>query len=366
VKTWIALAALAAVAAPAAAHHRQTPQIVQITTSGDAALPRVPAPGGPLALILPDTAGHAEVNRKDWKHSFVQLTEQGGNANVTISSNGRTLAWDADCASFGCLDPGRQIFVWQNGVVQQITHDPTGTSVNPALAAAGSWLAFESEGDLAGAGNSGGRQIFLRDKFGNLTQASRGAGLSRNAVLDQAGLNLVYDSTSDESGADTGVPQIWLINRGNPRKITNGSAPSRGPSITRDGRIVAFESRADLHGDGHDTSVSQIFVYVVATQQLSQVTTDPQGCSGVTAMRITRDNRIGFTCHGQGFFHLVTANQNYPLPISGGDTAQAIDALGTHFMLVTTTSSMLGAPGETTAGHEVYLLNLFKLFPTLP
>jgi Tol biopolymer transport system component len=361
-KIRIALIALAAVAAPAGAHHRQTPPIVQITTTGDSVLPRVPAPGGRLTMVLPDAEGHPMIFRKDWNRGFEQLTGQGENANPTISSNGNTIAWDSDCSLIGCSDPGRQIFQWFNGIVAQVTHDPTGTSVNPALCARGSRLGFESEGDPAGTGNAGARQVFVRDKNGVVMQISQGAGTSSNIALDRIGYNLVFDSTSDPAGADTGVSQIWLLPRkGVPTRLTSGDVPSRRPAITQEGRFIAFESRADLLGDGHDTSVNQIFLYDVLAQRLSQITDDAQGCSGASIMRVTRDTRVGFVCHGQGFFHLVVANQTYRLPITGGDTIQAVDALGTHFMVVSTTSELLGVPGQTSPGHEIYLLNLFKL-----
>jgi Tol biopolymer transport system component len=364
-KIRIALIALAAAAAPAAAHHRQTPPIVQITTTGDSALPRVPAPGGRLAMVLPDAEGHPMIFRKDWNRGFEQLTGQGVNANPTISSNGNTVAWDSDCSLIGCADPGRQIFLWLNGIVSQVTHDPTGTSVNPALGARGARLGFESEGDLAGTGNDGVRQVFVRDRTGVVLQISQGDGTSSNIALDKTGYNIAWDSTSDPDGADSGVSQIWFLPRkGVATRLTNGNAPSRRPAITREGHLVAFESRADLLGDGHDMIVSQVFAYLVDGQQLLQITDDAQGCSGVTVMRITRDTRIAFVCHGEGYFHLVTANQTYRLPISGGDTAQAVAALGTHFMLVSTTSELLGTPGQTSPGHEIYLLNLFKLTST--
>lgn len=360
-----ALIALVAWAAPALAHHRQTPPVVQLTTSGDTALPRVPAPGGRLTIVLPDEQGHAEIFRKDWNSPFERLTDQGDNANPTISSNGNTIAWDGDCSVIGCSDPGRQVFMWVNGLTTEVSHDPTGTSVNPALNARGSRLGFESQGDLAGTGNMNVRQIFAREKTGLITQLTNGAGTSRNVAFDKTGFNVAYDSTNSLGGADTGIQQVWLIpRRGVPTRLTSGAAPSRLPSITDQGRVIAFESHADLLGDGHAMTVSQVFTYELEQQRLSQITNDPQGCAGVTIMRIQRETRIAFVCHGQGFFHLLTANQTYRLPLGDGDTAQAIAALGVHFMLATTTSDLFGPPGATTPGHDVYLLNLFKLVST--
>ena len=363
-KTWrigIAFVALAIAAAPVHAHHRQSPPIGAITTSGDTAIPRVPAPGARIAVVMPDVDGHPMVFRKDWNTSFERLTTQGDNANPTIATNGTIVAWDSDCSLIGCVDPGRQIFLWVNGILTQVTHDPTGTSVNPALTARGSRLGFESRGDLGGTGNAT-RQVFVRSKDGLITQVSQGAGSSANISLDRTGLNIVFDSTSDPGGADSGIAQIWFQPRGGiPTRLTTGQAASRSPAISHEGRVIAFESRAALTGDGHAMTVSQIFAYEVVTQQLTQITNDAQGCSGASVMRISRDTRVAYVCHGEGFFHLMTANQSYHLPIVGGDTAQAVATLGTHFMMVSTTADLLGTPGSTAAGHQLYALNLFKL-----
>ena len=48
--------------------------------------------------------------------------------------------------------------------------------------------------------------------------------------------------------------------------------------------------------------------------------------------------------------------------INGGDTAQ-VAALGSWFRVVSTTANMLGS--GTTSGHQIYILNLFKV-PVTP
>ena len=118
---------VAALAAPAQAYHRQTPEVVAYTSSGDNPLPRLAA---------------------------------GRRFVVAIASS------------------GRQIFMRTNLGAFQVTHDPTGTSQNPALSGRGRVLGFESSGDLVDNGNRT-QQIFVRGLDGSITQLSHGAGVTQ-------------------------------------------------------------------------------------------------------------------------------------------------------------------------------------------
>jgi Tol biopolymer transport system component len=239
-------------------------------------------------------------------------------------------------------------------------HDLTGTSIDAALSGTGGRLAFESLGDLADTGNVGVRQIsFLLDKADVLTQLSHRAPDSRNPALDKGGLTSVFESSNDEAGNDTGIVQVWLASIHGAGPLTAGAGRSRRPAISGDGRVMAFESRADLLGDGHDTGVDQIFVYNLAKGVLSRITNDPAGCTSASVQHIPKDWTIGYVCHGEGFFHHLITNQTWRLPIDTGETLQAVTELGAHFVLVSTTANLLG--GATTLGHQVYMLNLFKL-----
>ena len=92
---------------PAAhAHHRQTPPVVALTTTGDAALPRLAPPSRKAAAVVVD-------NSITVVNPFVNPTlpvfqfQAGTNANPSISSNGRTIAWDSDADPIGTGAPSR-------------------------------------------------------------------------------------------------------------------------------------------------------------------------------------------------------------------------------------------------------------------
>jgi hypothetical protein len=401
----IVVAAVAAVAAgvatPVYAFHRQTPPIVELTSTGDntGILPRVhPEFFSPLILsidthtldptgyfrkqLLPSGfgTGGSSVNsivRQNWFDKRLQeLANTGDPANPSASGSGLQVAWDGECTLL-CNGQGRQIFSWKLNHVTQITHDASGTSTNPAYDGRGDLLAFQSQGDLIGDNPGGTSQIFtatLNQPTGNapqITQVTHGAGTSVSPVLDFTGHDLVFQSTNDTDGLDTGIPQIWLGVAGlPPEPITQGAAPSVSPDLSGDGHVVVFQSTADLTGDGHDTGVPQVFAYDTRFRVLRQVTNDPAGCTNPTVHEYKIDWRVAYVCHGTAFLALVNARQHFRVPVPpGADTAQVLD-FENNFVVVSTTAYLTGGnptaltpASGTTEGHQLYLVNLFKLPP---
>jgi hypothetical protein len=349
-----------ALATAAHAHHRQTAPVVAITTSGDASLPRLAPPSRKAAAVVVDTT-IAVVNPFRLPTVPAFSFASGTNANPSISSNGRILAWDTDADPLGSGAPGRQVVEQNRVLLQQVAVDPSGTSANPALDLAGIAVAFESTADLAGTGNAGARQVFLRQLDGPILQLSRGAGTSRNASIALRNRIVVFESTSHPlTGDDTGIAQIWIAGLGTATAdpITSALGASTNPSVSNDGRLVVFESRADLAGDGHDTGTTQVYAYDTFSKTFARLTADAAGCARATAIRIKRDWRIAYLCSGQAYFSMLRVNQRFSVDTAGGDTTRLVPQADAHFMLVATTADLLG--GGTTAGHRVYMLNLFK------
>lgn len=356
---------LLAVASDARAHHRQTPAVVAITTAGDASLPRLAPPSRKAAAVVVDTAV-AVVNPFIAPTTPIFQFQTGTNANPSISSNGRTVAWDSDADPLGSGAPGRQLLQQSPFAVSQLTNDTTGTSTNPALDLVGVFVAFESTGDLAGTGNPGARQVFLRSGDGVVRQLSRGMGTSRSATVGLRGRLVVFESTSHPvSGDDTGVAQIWIADptTATAGPITFGAGPSTNPTLSNDGRVIVFESQADLAGTGQDTGVPQVFAYDTITKTFARVTDDVGGCVGATSARIKRDWRIAYRCGADVYFSMLRANQRFHVATDGGDTTRLVPQADAHFVLVATTADLVGS--GTTVGHRVYMVNLFKRPPTL-
>jgi len=365
VRSLVASVAVLVLVVPAArAHHRQTPAIVPITTTGDASLPRLPPPSRTAAaVVVDDTVAVVSPFRNPTVPAFTFTA--GTNDNPSISSSGRTVAWDSDADPVGTGAPGRQIVEHSRFAMLAPAVDPTGTSANPALDLFGIGVAFESTADLAGTGNVDARQIFYRVTGGPVRQLSRGMGTSRNPSIGLRGRIVVFDSTSHPiTGNDTGNAQIWIADLlgGTADPITSGLGASEKPTLSNEGRIVAFESQADLAGDGHDTHTPQIFAYDTISKTFARVTNEPGGCTGATTARIKRDWRIAYLCSGDAYFTMLHANERWHVP-TGGDTTRIVPQTDIHFMLVATTANL--ASGGTTPGHRVYMVNLFAR-PPLP
>jgi hypothetical protein len=352
-KVLLALGVLALVAvAPVGAHHRQTPAALQITYAGDNEWPRLAALGDRLVFArrVPPQGRQIFQRQRD-RRSYLQITYAGDNANPTAALGRDVIAWDSDADFLFSGDPGRQVFVRRNGLLAQVTHDPTGTSTNPSLNGPGTRVAYESQG-----------QIFVWSLDGRSppTRISTGTGVARNPVYGRGGSRLAFESTTDPlTGSDSGVWQIWLLLPGSPAvPITRGSGPSRLPALSPVGRLVAFESQADLAGDGADTGTSQIFVYDILDRSYLQITQEASGCSTPSINDMVSGVRVSYVCGGRGYYRLVASGEVYEL-LAAGDTRQVVNAGGSYFVQVSTTANLLG--GGAYPGHQLYQLNLFRL-----
>ena len=364
----IALAAVVSSGGPALAIHRHTPPIVRITNTGDYTLPRLPVFGQTLLLSI-GSPGHRGIFGLRTRDLVLGMSPQplsgaGDNTNPVGGRGTRLIAWD----STGSPVPGRQL-VLQSTVnsFPDYFNDPTGTSANPSVSRKASSVAWESRGNLAGTGSTAGRRIFfLRRSDPTVRQLSRGQGDSRNAALGSNDSRVAFDSTSDPvSGADTHVPQIWVADTdgGTAEPITHGAGASEFPSMSQDSRVMVFQSRAALDGDGHDTGVSQIFAYDTFGGAFARLTSHPAGCTQPSVRSATSDFRIAYMCGSQAFYTELRSGQQFVLPIVGGETTRVVTELGTFFLIISTTSDLLGT--GTTTGHQLYLWNLFKR-PALP
>lgn len=347
--------------------HRQTPPVVALTTAGDVALPRVPAGLKTIALAVPAGTGHKIVTVSPWANPRDPATQtlvaaSGDHANPAVSFSGRVVAFDTTADLTGGGPSGRQIVARTRKSLVVLSNDPSGTSANPAVDASGKQVVFESEGDLAGTGTPGVRQVYLRDAEGTISQVSAGLGTSGNAVISARRGLVAFESTSDpRTGADTGVSQVWLadLRTGSAYPITAGLGPSGNPAISNDGRLVVFESTADLAADVPvDTGVYQIFAYDTRTATYARITDDPFGCRLPSAYKTTGDWRIAFVCSERPYFFMLRRDQRFLLQADGGATQRVAAQLGVHFVVVSTRADLLN--GGATAGKQVYLVNLFK------
>jgi WD40 repeat protein len=388
-RTFALALATAIVAGQARAHHRQTPPVVIFTdqdtgSENGAFLSRNSARDGAFAAVIA-TPGNQEgrvVRYRSQGVSFSDTTvaplpDDAGTATFgqpAVSAAGSAVTLVSD----GPPSNGRQICLYAAGIRIVVTSDPSGTSENPVLSGNGRLLAFESSGNLAGVDvgpGSPSRQIFTYRAKGpsvdplTLTQVSRGHGSSAEASLDKTGKSIVFASTSDPlTGADTFVSQIWRASLATHtlQVLTNGQGMSMHPQMSGEGRLVVFQSTADLAGDGTDTGVPQIFAANLKTGFMARITgnlpDDAAGCVDPSVVPYRRDWRIAFLCSGEPHYVLLTTAERYRIvAVAGAQTTRVLAGVAPQFVLLSTTANLLGrAASDLGSGPQVYLLNLFK------
>lgn len=180
-------------------------------------------------------------------HRITNTSEEAININPSISGDGRTVAFESteDLAAAGGTDQFRAIRA-------NVGTDPAsflqiaGTrAVSPAVSQDGSRIAFASGDDPMGTNADGNLEIFLYD-----------------------GSRLTQVTNTSPGG---------LANR-----TTNGNFQ---PSISDDGRFIAFSSNRDLVGQNGDGNL-EIFVFDSLSHSFSQLT-NSAGIVGFTDVKIS-------------------------------------------------------------------------------
>ena len=158
---------------------------------------------------------------------------------------------------------------------------PEVLNLNPTLSGDGSRVAFESGADLAAGGAGGGFRLVAaatstRDSFKELALARAPA-----PALSQDGTRVAFPSRDHPAGENAdGNSEIFFHDGGRLRQLTHTlpDDPARRisqgcfrPSISDDGRLVAFASDRDLAGDNPDRN-PEIFLLDALTHELRQLT----------------------------------------------------------------------------------------------
>jgi Tol biopolymer transport system component len=210
-----------------------------------------------------------EVVSRDSNSSVIN--EGGGtSSDPSISSDGRLVAFVSSSSNLVTGVSGQQIYVRdrQTGhttVVSKSSAGTTGdgTSNAPAISADGRYVAFASASTNLVAGVSG-TQIYVHDRqtdqttlvsHDNSVTPVAGNGVSASPVISSDGRFVAFASLSTNLGAAGGNQQIYIHDRltganGSTSLISKDSVPTAGngnsstPSISGDGRFVAFVSGA--------------------------------------------------------------------------------------------------------------------------
>lgn len=215
--------------------------------------------------IFPDIFVHNRQTGNTIRVSVDSAGAEGGgpSSHPSLSGDGRYVAFDSD-ADLVSTDSGDyyDIFVHDRDADENGTYDEpapagistirvsvdaggdesNGHSYSPAISGDGRYVAFESFAtDLVAGGTNGNGHIFVRDR--------------------QAGITTIVSVHSDG---------------------TEGDQDSTLPSISADGRYVTFQSQADnlIDGDTNLFPLSDIFVHDLQTGITTLVSVDSNGIQG--------------------------------------------------------------------------------------
>jgi Tol biopolymer transport system component len=241
-----------------------------------------------------------------------------------ISAEGRFIAFESDASNLveGDTNGVADVFVrnQKTKMTLRVSIDSNGSQGNdsshaPALSADGRFVAFESyASNLVEGDTNGTSDIFIHDrKTGETTrvsmdsQGNQSNGHSAVPALSADGRLVAFESHASNlvEGDTNGTSDIFVHNR-NTGETTRVSVSSEGeegdyasyaPSLSADGRFVAFESYAFNLVAAIDINfgAADIFVHDRQTGETTRVSVSSEGAQGgysSYAPAISADGRL--------------------------------------------------------------------------
>lgn len=223
---------------------------------------------------------------------------QGDNpsSRPSISSDGRYITFGSGAANLvsGDTNSAADVFVHdlQAGQTSRVSVSSSGTQGNndswiysPAISADGRYVAFSSyASNLVSNDTTGNWDVFVRDRqTGQTNRVSVATGGTQgsgtffpiHSAISADGNNVVFASYDSNlvSGDNNSTQDVFVHNRqsGETTRVSvatsgiEGNSSSEWPTISSDGRYVAFESSASNLVSGDTNSAFDIFVVDVVS-----------------------------------------------------------------------------------------------------
>jgi Tol biopolymer transport system component len=245
------------------------------------------------------------------------------------------------------------------GTADTVLFTRNGTSSRfPALGPDGTWVAWYSDAsDIVPGDGNGQVDVFARDIRGGITfcvsisEDGIPAGVGEDISLPR-GLSV---SSGGEFIAFTaygspGRPEVFVrdmkmkknvkVSPGNPEDPSNG--PSLNPSLSKDGRFVAFESSASDHAGDHKAPFSNIFV---RDMQSGEVELISAGSGGEAADGDSFSPSISWD--GRMVVFSSRASNLVPGQVTTGTSVFAFDRAKGETTLVSASRNGQGANGDS-------------------
>jgi Tol biopolymer transport system component len=234
--------------------------------------------------------------------NLTQISNASGAGDVSflpaIDAAGDRIAFVSNADLVGANgDGGFEVFLWDASTgLTQITNVNSTTSLVPAINAAGTRIAFESNANPLGTNVDGNYEIFLWDASTGLAQITNTlGGNSLNPSINADGNRIAFDSNAIIGSNGDGNNEIFLWDSSTGfTQITDtvGGKASFSPAINADGTRIAFQSEADLLGTNADGDF-EIFLWDASTG-LAQITNTSITKINFAAAINAAGNRIAF------------------------------------------------------------------------
>jgi len=313
-------------------------------------------------LVASDTNGQRDIFLHDTQNNTttrVSVVSGGAEAidgdsnNPSISSDGRYIAFTSSATNLVASDTNGQSDIFlhdtQLGTTTRVSVDSVGaegdfySSGTPSISSDGRYIAFTSSATNLVAGDANGQSdIFLHDTQNNTTTrvSVDSAGLEAGGISDSPSIssdgryiafashatNLVASDTNGQSDIFLHDTQNNTTTRVSIVSIVSGGAQatggqSYGPSISSDGRYIAFTSSATNLVAGDANGQSDIFLHDTQNNTTTRVSVDSAGleAGGISdSPSISSDGRyIAFTSEAA---NLVSNDMNGVLDVFLHDT----------------------------------------------
>ncbi len=373
--------------------------------------PAVTALGCTLALIPPvgaSTASTASTGVTTSTTKRVSVTPNGvqadlGSYNTAVSANGRYVAFMSQATNLAAHDNNGVFDVF---VRDRVTHKTwlvsrsapgvtgNGDSNNPSISANGRYVAFDSNAsDLTAHDTNNNRDVFVYDRVKHQmrlvsrnSSGVQGASGSEGPSISDDGRYVAFSSgASNLIGADTNnvfdvfvhdrvTHKTGLVSRNS--SGVQGNAASYNPSVSATGRLIAFDSAADnlIAQDGNGSI--DVFVYARVTHKtrlVSRTRSGAQGNDGSDLPSISANGRMvafqslasNFGSSGPGLDVFVYDRQTHRLRLvsrsnagvagNGPSRFPSISADGRVVVYASVADNLVGH--DTNASVDVFAFN---------
>jgi Tol biopolymer transport system component len=260
-----------------------------------------------LSMVLEVPARAVETKIRRLSVSSAGAEANGSSTTPSISADGRFVAFQSAASNLvegdtnGYVDVfvrDRKTHTTRRVSVSSAGIEGNADSASPSISADGRFVVFESyASNLIGTDTNGHGDVFVRDRRTGTTRrvsvssaGNEGNANSYASSISADGRFVAFDSeASNLVGGDLNAATDVFVRDRETSKTkrvsvssvgTEGNDGSDHPSISADGRLVAFESGASNLVGGDLNAVYDVFVHDRATGKTKRVSVSTEGTEG--------------------------------------------------------------------------------------